>query len=923
MEEGKSLKDSYNIQLPQTTFPMRGNLPQTEPLLIDFWQKENIYKKVQNRKAKKSLHFIDGPPYANGSIHLGTALNKVLKDILTKQAWMRGENCPFVPMWDCHGLPIEIRALKKIKNKNPEEIRKASRKEALKWIDVQEKQFQRLGVLADWENKILTMQADYEAEEVRAFSKLANQKLFYRGKRPVHWCIKLRTAAAASEVEYKDHQSPSIDVKLKVHLPSEKEKSFFYDFIKNSNTSISFVIWTTTPWTLPANQAICLHPDIDYGIYENIHTKEFLILALKLKKEFEERTSLKLELKKEFKGRSFEGLLYEHPLFKGKFLPVILGPHVTLDSGTGCVHTAPGHGAEDFAVGQKYNLPVFCPVDEKGAFTEEAPAPYRGKNIFSANSLIIEDLKKSSLLLKEASISHSYPYHPRSKSPLIFLSTNQWFLRFDKKENPIRKQALESLKNIQFTPPWSKERLKAMIQESPDWCLSRQRSWGVPIPVLYCKNCGTPWVNSDFMNALADKMEESSLGIEYYFSTPVEKLIPKKASCSKCFKSDFEKGTDILDVWFDSGVAHWFMQKKQGLFPADVYLEGSDQHRGWFQTSLNSSIALHKKSPFKNLLTHGFVYDIQKRKMSKSLGNIISPEDIIKQHGAEILRLWVASSDFSQDISSGDEILKRVKESYRRFRNTIRFLIGNLYDFDPEKHSVPLSQMREVDQWILSLLNKNSDAILGHYKNFEFHRVYQCLNQFFTTHLSSLYLDIIKDRLYTFKASSSERRSAQSAVYLLLKNLLKLMAPLTSFLSEEAYKFLPGKKKESVFLDIYEDLNFKNNDLDEKFNILLEIKNVLSKKIETLREEKKIGSNLSVQVHLTLPSSVYRIVGSYPYLNEFFIVSNSKVEESTQAKVPDVRAIPITDKEKCPRCWHYTVQPGAESNFCTKCLKNI
>ena len=898
------MSKTYPILLPKTSFPMKGNLPQTEPKLIQFWQENSIYEKVQTKHQKDPvLNFLDGPPYANGSIHLGTALNKVLKDILIKQAWLRGHKCPFLPIWDCHGLPIELKALKKTKSKDPKDVRSACRAEAHKWIKVQEEQFQRLGVLADWENKILTMNPFFEAEEVRALAHLVEKNLLYRGKRPIHWCMKLQTATAVSEVEYQNRKSPSIDVKFPIHDSAPEI------FPKNSH----FVIWTTTPWTLPANQAICLHPDFEYGLYENAKQKEFLIIAIQLKEAFEKRSSLSLQLKEKFTGRKLEGLKYTHPFLK-RTSPIILGSHVTLDAGTGCVHTAPGHGTDDFIVGQKYNLPVTCPVDEKGCFTQEIPE-WSGINVFKSNPLIIEKLKSSSHLICEEEIEHSYPFNPRSKFPLIFRVTDQWFLKFDHKELPIRQKALESIETINFVPSWSKSRLKAMIQDSPDWCLSRQRMWGVPIPVFYCKSCGSPLLSSQLMKKIADKMEQTKEGIEYYFSKSAEELVDQEI-CQKCSHTNFKKGEDILDVWFDSGVCHWVVQKLKNVFPADIYIEGSDQHRGWFQTSLNSSIALHQQSPFKTLITHGFVYDLEKRKMSKSLGNIISPDDIIKKYGAEILRLWVASSDYSGDISSGEEILSRIRETYRRFRNTIRFLMGNLHDFDMEKDSIPLSQMKELDQWILSTLTELSEETLNNYEKFEFHRVYQSLNKFFTNELSSLYLDIIKDRLYTFKANSLERRSSQTALYLLLKNLLHLMSPITSFLSEEAYQQLTQKEK-SIFLESFKKLSFKNEVLNKKFKELLEIRKAVSKELETLRKEKVLGSSLEASVYLTLPASSYTVCNQYPELEELFIVS------SVQLKKGDLKIhIQKANGEKCVRCWYYSEELNNES-LCPKCIKNI
>ena len=898
----------YPIHLPKTSFPMRGQLPQTEPNYIQFWKKQSIHNKVQEKyKNNTPLNFVDGPPYANGRIHLGTALNKILKDILVKQAWLLGRPCAFTPIWDCHGLPIELSALKKTKSRDPQEVRKVCRNEAQKWIQIQEEQFQRLGVIANWEDKILTMNSYYEAEEIRVIARLNDKKLLYRGKRPIHWCMKLQTATAASEVEYYPHKSPAIDVKFEVLDSQFKNKL-------SLPSSTSFVIWTTTPWTLPANQAICLHPNMEYGLYKTHN--EHLIISSCFYESFQKRCSIKLQLKKQFKGKDLEFLMYKHP-FCERTSPVILGTHVTSEIGTGCVHTAPGHGAEDFIVGKKYNITVTCPVNKKGQFTDEVPE-YEGQNVLKCNDLIIERLRKSSHLLHEEEMEHSYPYNPRSKAPLIFRLTDQWFINFDHPRIPIRKTALKEIQKIKFIPSWSENRLGAMIKESPDWCLSRQRMWGVPIPVFYCTKCSQPWVNSSFMNHLADAMEKTKEGIEYYFSRNVKELMPSDTQCEKCSGKEWFKGEDILDVWLDSGICHIVIQKLKNIFPADVYFEGSDQHRGWFQTSLNSSIALHQTSPFKTLITHGFLYDLEKRKMSKSLGNIISPEEIIKKHGAEILRLWAASCDYTQDISSGEEVFNRIKETYRRLRNTIRFLIGNLHDFDSQKDSISIDQMNEIDQWILSRLHELSENILAHYQNFEFHKVYQQLNQFFTITLSSFYLDIIKDRLYTFKVDGVERRSAQTALYHLLENLLSLMSPITSFLSEEAYQHLHGSKENSIFLHKFKKLSFKNSSLDDKFNVLIQVRSVVMKEIETQRQNKVLGSGLEAQIDLTLPSTTYNVFKDYKDLNEFFIVSQVYLHKGDEMKIQIQKA----SGQKCQRCWAYSDNINLEE-LCSKCVKNL
>ena len=890
---------------------MKGNLNQREPLLIEFWQKNNIYEKInQQAKDQPLMVFIDGPPYANGRIHLGTGLNKILKDILVKQAVMAGKRCPFTPIWDCHGLPIELKALKKIKSRDGKDIRSACRQEALHWINIQKNQFERIGVLADWKNKILTMDPSYEAEEVRLFAHLVEQNLIYRGKRPIHWCAKLRSAAAVSEVEYKNHKSPAIYVQFEIQkspLLKGKDKTFL-------------AVWTTTPWTLPANQAVSVHPDFEYGLYES--AKGRLIICQDLKEQFQKTTGLKLKLKQIFKGRDLEKTSYSHPLMD-RYCPVILSSHVTLDAGTGLVHTAPAHGIDDFTAGKKYNLPVDCPVDEAGRFTREVK-DYEGENVFQANPKIIERLKSLDLLIHHEDIEHSYPYHPRSKAPLIFRVTNQWFLNFENPKNPIRKTALSMIqKEIRFTPSWNRQRLASMIQESPDWCLSRQRVWGVPIVVFYCQKCSHPLLKPKLIRQIADQMEKTKQGIEYFYEKSAGELTGGSDNfCEKCSSREFKKGLDILDVWFDSGVCHSVFKKIKGesFFPADIYLEGSDQHRGWFQTSLNSSIAYNKKSPFKTLITHGFVYDIEKRKMSKSLGNIVDPEDIIKQHGAEILRMWTASSDYARDISSGQEVLNRVRETYRRWRNTVRFLLGNIYDLHSEKDLIPAQETHELDQWILSLLSKVYADSLCFYKNFEFHKVYQTLNRFFTVELSSIYFDIIKDRLYTFKADGKDRRSAQSTLYYLLDYLLPLMAPITSFLSEEAHQLLPKltPKKESVFLTKFKTPPFRAQELEKKFDTLLNIRTTVNKKIEALRDEKALGSSLSAHVELTLPPADYKLLKSYARLRELFIVSRVDIAEGKAFEIKIKKA----DGGKCLRCWHYDTNLTQEE-ICPKCVQNL
>ncbi|MDE0118986.1 MAG: isoleucine--tRNA ligase [Bdellovibrionales bacterium] len=931
------MEKKHKLQLPKTDFPMKAKLPEKEPKLIEFWQTENIYQKCLNKgKNKKFFSFVDGPPYANGNLHVGHALNKILKDIVVKYSNLSGKYCPFIPVWDCHGLPIELAALKKIKKEkksspsspsptaslSPAQIREHCRKEARFWIDKQKRQFKRLGVLADWNQALLTMSAEYEAQEVRALAQIARKNLLYRGKKPVHWCPALQTAIASSEVEYHEHKSPSIYVKFPFfELPKQGKLSL------PPHKPCSFVIWTTTPWTLPANLAICLKASFTYAVFDT--GKEFFIIAEDLQENFEKKTGLKLKKIFSFKGKEWEHKKARHPFMDRDSL-IVLGDHVTKEEGTGCVHTAPGHGLDDFIVGKKYKLPVFVPVDEKGCFTSEVPQ-WEGLFIFKANPLIIEKLRQNSCLVAEKEIVHNYPFNPRSSTPLIFRATDQWFIKFDNPEYSIRKKSLSEINNnIQFYPEWGKQRLSAMIKSSPDWCLSRQRNWGVPIPVFYCRQCQHTLMSADIMEEIADQMEKSEKGIEYWFLNSAKNLLSKNRVCPKCQNTEFEKSTDILDVWFDSGICHDIFKKKYGTqtFPADLYLEGSDQHRGWFQTSLNSSICINDKSPFKSLITHGYVNDAEGYKMSKSKGNVVNLESLIQNRGAEIVRLWVCSEDYSQDSQFTGEIFERISESYRRFRNTIRFMLGNLFDFAPEKDVVSFSQMKKIDQWILGRLKDLVDKTQTHYEGFVFHKIYQDLNVFFTKDLSSLYLDLLKDRLYTFKKEGRERRSAQSAIYLLLKNLLSLMSPIMTFLSEEAYRYLPGEKEESILLTSFPSLpsEWHQPKIREYFNTWLKLREEVYSQIEPRRKAKEIGSSLETRVILSVPKNFLTSVEGRAEkdilddLRELFIVSQVELQsgEEGYGKVEVQKA----KGEKCDRCWNYSEELNNQK-ICLKCISNL
>lgn len=897
---------------------MKGDLPKTEPIRIETWKKDKIYERMLKANSEKGLYTMpDGPPYANGNLHLGHVLNKVLKDMVIKYKNLAGYRAAFIPGWDCHGLPIELAVTKKLGGKRQdmtdEQVRDLCRKEALTWVDKQREQFIRLGVMGDWENPYLTLKPAYEADEIRLLAQIHRNGILYRGEKPVYWCPALQTALAAAEVEYRDHKSPSIYVRFPLKaFPKSME------YLKDS----SLVIWTTTPWTIPANHGVALHPNLEYGVYDSEKGK--LIIAEDLKESFESETGLNLKKTHSFKGSELERAEASHPFIPRVSL-VVLGEHVTTESGTGCVHTAPGHGLEDYSVGLKYGLPVDCPVDESGRFTLEDPE-LKGVKIWEGNKIVCERMEKSGHLLALKELTHSYPHNPRTKTPLIFRATPQWFVRYDDPKFPIREKALAAIESqIEFFPAWGSQRLKAMISNSPDWCLSRQRIWGVPIPVFYCEACGEALVDADLMDGVADLMESSGKGIEAYFQAATEELTQGK-SCS-CGSKDFRKGRDILDVWFDSGACHAAVQRREKdlEFPADIYLEGSDQHRGWFQTSLMSSVAAQGVPPYKALVTHGFVNDAQGYKMSKSQGNVIDPNETIKKYGAEILRLWVAHEDYGQDVTVGDEMFKRISETYRRFRNTFRFLLGNLKDFDVKKDTVAFADMPPLDQWALIRLNTLIEKCRNAYDRYEFFKVYHALNNFFTVELSATYLDILKDRLYTGKQNGRARRSSQTVFYHLVENLCSLMAPVTSFLSDEVYGFLPGRNCDSIFERAFPKTQneWQNPSLVEDFETLLEVRAFVSKELEELRRQRVIGSSLDARIELELPEQKSKVLDRFrPHLREFFIVSQIEYKAGSGLSLKASKA----DGEKCVRCWHYSTQTGSSPQFpgvCEKCVEAL
>ena len=828
---------------------------------------------------------------------------------------MAGFQAPYIPGWDCHGLPIEHNITKKLgakaREKSSQEIRLMCRKEAKAWVQTQKEEFMRLGILGHWEEPYLTLDPAYEAEEVREFGRNYKNGVVVRGEKPVYWCIPLRTALAEAEIEYEDHSSPSVYVKF----PYEPRAS-----LGSFDQTVSCVIWTTTPWTLPANVALALHPNLEYGFFST--GDETLLIAKGIQEKFEAATGLSLKPPgRFFLGQELEGEKAQHPFMKRESL-LVLGDHVTLEAGSGVVHTAPGHGPEDYLLGVKYDLPILSPVGPDGRFTPEVPQ-YQGLKVFEANEQIIDDLKASGHLLARQDVTHSYPHCWRTKTPLIFRNTSQWFVQMDNEKYPIRKKALAALDSIQFVPEWGVKRIEAMIENRPDWCISRQRNWGVPLPVLYCKDCDHPLVDEAIIEKIADTMEKG-MGIESYYDLPMGELT-KGLACQACGSKEFQKGKDILDVWFDSGVCHAAVQRKRLSFPADLYLEGSDQHRGWFQTSLLTSVASTGKAPFKALLTHNFINDSKGRKMSKSLGNVVDPFDLIKKSGAELLRLWAASQDYGQDINYSQEGFQRVTETYRRLRNTMRFLLGNLGDFDYEKDQVSAEKRLPLDQWILDQAYQFMEKTQTHYDRFEFYKVYQALNHFFTVDLSNHYLDMIKDRLYTWKKEGLERRSCQTAIYLLTEALIKIMAPLTSFLSEEAYGYFPGRSKETIFMEAYPKPpeSWKNFAYRQQFDALFSIRSEVSKKLEEARVAKEIGSSLEAQIKLQLPPSEEEVVRpfSLSMLKEFFIVSHIDILQGPEIHVQVQKA----SGEKCPRCWNYATltETGEYGPICNKCVEAL
>lgn len=929
-------KDTLN--LPQTDFPMRGNLANKEPKTLKEWQDDDLYKIVRdNSETRDKFVLHDGPPYANGNIHIGHAVNKILKDIIVKSKQLAGFDCAFIPGWDCHGLPIELNVEKK-KGKvgqkiNAKDFRLACREYADKQIKAQRKDFERLGIIANWDNPYLTKNYKYEADIVRALAKIIDNGHLTQGVKPVHWCCDCGSALAEAEVEYQDKQSLAVYVKFE----------FVDTSIFKVNKPVSVVIWTTTPWTLPANEAVALHPELKYRLIAL--EGEYLLVADDLSKSMAEITqsqkSEKFGLSDCVLGKELEGQKVKHP-FYDKQVPIILGEHVSSEAGTGCVHTAPSHGQEDFAAGLKYDLPVKSLVDNRGVFFADTPL-VGGQFVFKANALILDILEQNNALLQHQNISHSYPHCWRHKSPVIFRATPQWFISMD--NQGLRQSALAAIKNVKWLPDWGQRRIELMLENRPDWCISRQRSWGVPIALFVHKQ--TKELHPDTQNLMekvAKKIEKS--GIEAWFELESNELLGDEAQ-------DYDKITDTLDVWFDSGVSHFAVLKNRDeLTPyADLYLEGSDQHRGWFQSSLLSSVAINGKPPYKQVLTHGFTVDKDGKKMSKSLGNVVSPQKVVNEFGADVLRLWVAGSDYTNEMTVSNEILKNTSDGYRRIRNTLRFMLANMAGFEPEQHLVEPENMLKLDQWIVGVAQWRQQKFTDLYNDYQFHLIVREIIGFCSNELSGFYLDVIKDRQYTCQEDSIARRSAQTALYHITQAMVRWIAPILSFTAEEVWQYMPHQPKQSIFLQTEYDINSfdkyaKTNvssDFSQGvqnfwsvnvFNKAMEISKFTQQAIEGLRRDKIIGSSLEINIDFYCNDNWLQVLGGLgDELKFVFIVSDVKLYAINEASSDSIAALDgikfnvskSTDK-KCTRCWHYQANVGDNKQhpeLCGRCVENI
>ncbi|MFC1631588.1 isoleucine--tRNA ligase [Candidatus Omnitrophota bacterium] len=938
-----SYKDTLN--LPQTDFSMQAKLKELEPKMLKFWADLDLYAALSKHtcgRPKFILH--DGPPYANGDIHAGHVLNKVLKDVVIKYKAMQGFAVPYVPGWDCHGLPVEHQLFKELGISKDQidkvEFRKKAKDFALRFVDIQRTQFQRLGLVADWQRPYLTLDPAYEAEILRVFAKLVKAGYIYHGLKPINWCISCETALAEAEVEYENHHSPSIYVKF--DLPNQPGP--VNDLLRahgRESAKTAFVIWTTTPWTLVSNVAIAVHPGFKYSLFEvnRQGLQEIWIVVDTLAEQLMQTLNIQSYQKiAEIKGRQLEGLGARHP-FLNRDSQLVLADYVSDQEGTGCVHTAPGHGQEDYLTGLKYKLPVIMPVDAQGRF-DQSCAELSGVKVFAANELIIEKIGQNGNLLNADTTEHAYPHCWRCKTPLITRSTRQWFVNVEHKA--LRERALKVIKKVKWIPELGEGRISSMVADRPDWCLSRQRFWGVPIPVFYCEKCGQEILRAEIIEKVAEQV--GACGSDAWFTKTVQELAGQKLRCPACQSEEFRKEEDIIDVWFDSGISHQAVlsRNKELAFPAALYLEGSDQHRGWFQTSLLTSVAITGSAPYQQVLTHGFTVDGEGKKMSKSKGNVVSPQEVISEYGAEILRLWVASCDYTDDVRISGQVLTGVADAYRKIRNTLRFFIGNLYDFTTEQ-SLEYNELLALDQWALSSLAGLVKEVTEGFEQYSYFKVFRRLYNFCVQEMSAFYLDVLKDRLYTFGKDSLARRSAQTVIYEILITLTKLVTPILTFTAEELWQCINkangGQDKESVILQSWPQVNRRwiNPKLDQRFTELISIRNAVLKAIENEREKGRIKSSLEAKVSLFITKAQLSqfLEANKDLLPELFIVSSVLMRQNATMPEdafvhPENQYLGIKveriDFPKCQRCWNYRAAVGKDAQhpqLCQRCVEVI
>ena len=923
---------SKTLNLPQTDFPMRANLPEREPQMLEHWEKTDIYAKKQAAaKGRDKFVLHDGPPYANGNIHIGTALNKVLKDIIVKYKSLRGFDAPYVPGWDTHGMPIEHAAIKILglnrHELDPRELRRECRQYALQCLDMQRTDFKRLGVAGDWENPYITLDPKYEGKQIEVFGEMAKQGYIYKGLKSVYWCPSCETALAEAEIEYAEKKSTAIFVKF----PLEQAQGILPESIAPDKAFC--VIWTTTPWTLPANVAIALHPEFDYAWVKN--GEEYYLMAVGMIEGVQKAIgAAELAVITTFKGKAAEGMSFRHP-FIDRLSPIVMADYVTLEAGTGCVHTAPGHGQDDFDTGVRYGLPIINPVDHAGKFTAEA-GKYQGLKVEDANIPILRDLAATGFLLGKSNIRHQYPHCWRCKNPIIFRSTEQWFASID----GFRANALAAIGEVRWIPAWGEDRIHNMIADRKDWCISRQRVWGVPIPIFYCEECNEHLIDDATVNAVSELFSRE--GSDSWWTYEAAQILPTGYSCKHCGGQKFRKETDTMDVWFDSGSSHAAVltQRSELCWPADMYLEGSDQHRGWFHSSLLTSVATRGVAPYRSVLTHGFVVDGEGRKMSKSVGNVIYPQEVIRQYGADVLRLWVASADYQADIRISNEILKQLAEVYRKVRNTFRYMLGNLYDFDPDRDPVPYGELPEIDRWALLRLEQVKEKVTRAYEDYQFHSLYHTIHNFCTVDLSAIYFDILKDRLYASVPSAKERRAAQTVLYELLESMVVLVSPVLTFSAEEVWLHMPKKEglPSSVQLADWPVANPERSDatLEKKWDLLLQIRSEVTKALEVSRKNKEIGNSLDAELTIWADADCHALLKTIAEeLSTYFIVSAVQLKPdvaSAPASVFRSDVLPVavqvasSSAEKCDRCWiHAELLPAgdSENGLCPRCNEVI